>query len=76
MTDVVDLDDIEIIDTVAAYSIEVGDQIIVEGDYVEVKEVRETEDVNEVVVVGYSHVSGDTVTYELFADDQYDLWSV
>ena len=76
MTDVVDVDDIVVIDTVPAHTLEVGDQIIVEDDYVEIKEIAESLDVDEVVVRGYSHVSGDTVEYSLYADDEYDLWSV
>ena len=68
--------DANIIDTIPAYSIEVGDQIIVDGDYIEVRTVVETDDVDEIVVTGYSHDSGDTETYSLFADDEYDVWSI
>lgn len=65
-----------IIDTVPAYSIEPNDQILVEGDPIEVHTVREGNDVDEIVVTGYSHESGDLVTYSLFADDLFDLWAV
>lgn len=66
----------DIYDTISADQIEVGDQIIVDGDPIEVMSVRETDDVDEVVVIGYSHESGDTETYSLFADDEFDLWAV
>lgn len=65
-----------IIDTISADSIEVGDQIIVEGDPIEVTYVGETEDIDEVVVKGYSHDTGDREVYSLFADDYYDIWAV
>lgn len=65
-----------IIDNVSADTIEVGDQILVEGDPIEVKEVRETDDIDEIVIVGYSHESGDTETYSLYADDYFDVWAV
>jgi hypothetical protein len=65
-----------IYDRVPAYSIEVGDQIIVDGDEIEVTDVHDTEDLDEIVVTGYSHVTGDTETYSLFADDSFDLWTV
>jgi hypothetical protein len=68
--------DIEIIDSIAAYSVEAGDQIVIEGDLVEVTFVGETEDIDEVFVIGYSHESGDRVEYPLFADDMFDVWSV
>lgn len=68
--------DVDIIDTITADSIEPGDQILIDGDPIEVKRVEETADVDEVVVIGYSHDTGDTERYSLYADDTYDLWSV
>lgn len=65
-----------IYDTITADQIEVGDQIIVDGDPIEVKSVHDTDDPDEVVVSGYSHETGDTETYSLFADDPYNLWAV
>ena len=69
-------EDIEIIDNIAAYTIEAGDQIVVDGDHIEVKAVVETEDPDEIIVRGYSHLSGDFAEYPLFADDYFDVWSV
>lgn len=63
-------------DTVSADTLEVGDQVIIDGDYVEVRDIRDTDDIDEVVVVGYSHESGDTETYSLYADDMYGLWAL
>jgi hypothetical protein len=68
--------DVDIIDTVPAFSIEVGDQILVDGDPIEVRSISETDDLDEIVIRGYSHDSGDTETYSLFADDTYDVWAV
>lgn len=68
--------DIEVFDTVPAYSIEVGDQIVVESDHIEVSHIAETDDLDEVIVSGYSHDSGDRVEYSLFADDMFDVWTV
>lgn len=65
-----------IIDNISADTIEVGDQILVEGDPIEVTHVEESDDLDEVVVKGFSHESGDRETYSLFADDYYDVWSI
>lgn len=65
-----------IIDNISADTIEVGDQILVEGDPIEVREIRETDDIDEVIVIGYSHESGDTETYSLYADDYFDVWAI
>lgn len=65
-----------IIDNISADTIEVGDQIIIEGDPIEVTEVQPSDDIDEIIVMGYSHESGDTERYNLYADDYYDLWSV
>lgn len=70
------IDDIIIIDTVSADTIEVGDQVIIEGDHIEVTRVSETEDIDEVVISGFSHISGDSETYALYADDTYEIWSL
>lgn len=65
-----------IIDTIAADTIEVGDQILIDGDPIEVKFVLESDDIDEVIVGGYSHETGDTETYSLYADDCFDFWAV
>ena len=70
------MDDIEIIDNISADTIEVGDQIIVVGDHIQVSSVTDSDDIDEVVVTGYSHDSGDSVEYSLFADDYFDVWTV
>lgn len=65
-------------DTITADQIEVGDQILVDGDPVEVNDVGEDPEapLEGIRVVGYSHESGDTVTYDLWFGDHVDLWSV
>ncbi len=70
------MDDIEIIDNVSADSLEVGDQAIIEGDHVEINSIMPTDDLDEIVVKGYSHDTGDSVEYSLYADDYYDIWAV
>jgi hypothetical protein len=65
-----------IIDNISADTIEVGDQIIIEEDLVEVKGVGPSNDIDEIVVNGYSHVTGDSEVYSLYADDYYDVWAV
>lgn len=65
-----------IIDNISADTIEVGDQILIDGDPIEVKSVSEGEDFDEIIVKGYSHESGDTETYSLYADDYFDVWAV
>ena len=69
-------DDVNILYTVSADTIEVGDQIIVDGDKIEVSYVGYTDDIDEIVVKGFSHDTGDTETYSLYADDYYDVWAV
>ncbi len=65
-----------VIDNISPDTIEVVDQIYIDGDPIEVKAVRETDDIDEIVIVGYSHDTGDTETYSLFADDYFDVWAV
>lgn len=69
-------EDITVIDTIPAYSIEDGDQIVVDGDHMEVRSVRDGEDIDEVIVKGYSHLSGDTVEYSLMFTDMVDVWAL
>jgi hypothetical protein len=62
--------------TVDADEIEVGDQIIVDGDPIEVTSVSDSNDPDEVVVKGYSHDTGDSVEYNLYFADQFEVWAV
>lgn len=63
-------------DTIQADQIEVGDQIIIDGEEVTVVEIRETNDNSEVVVIADSFESGDRETYSLPYDYDVDLWAV
>lgn len=67
-----------IYDSITADQIEVGDQILVDGDPVEVTTVGEDPEapLEGIRVVGYSHESGDSVTYDLWFGDYVDLWAV
>ena len=64
----------DILYTVTADQIEVGDFILIEGDPIEVKRLEETDDLDEVVVIGYSHETGDSERDELYADDEFGVW--
>jgi hypothetical protein len=64
----------DIYDNVTADTLEVGDQIFHENDYVEVNHV--VKDNGAVLVRGYSHVSGDTVTYIIGYDVEVGLWAI
>jgi hypothetical protein len=65
-----------IIDTIQADQIEVGDQILVDGDPIEVRSLPDTYDLDEVVVVGYSHETGGIETYSLPFDYDVEIWAV
>ena len=65
-----------VIDSIAAWQIAEGDQVIIEGDPIEVTATFDGDDPDEIIVKGYSHESGDRVTYSLYADDSFDLWTV
>lgn len=63
--------------TIQADQIEVGDQIVVDGDPIEVTFVGDNpEDINEVLVKGVSHETGDTVEYPLPFDYDVDVWGI
>ncbi len=77
MIDLVDEDDIVILYSTAASTLDVGDQVVIEGEYMELTMVDDDRaDIDEVFVKGYSHNSGDVVSFSLYADDEYDVWSV
>lgn len=68
----------EVIDTIAADTIEVGDQVIIDNDLIEVTEVTDDPEcpLEGVRVVGYSNETGDKVTYDLYFGDYFEVWSV
>lgn len=72
------MSDIQVFDTIQADQIEVGDQILVDGDPIEVTFVGPDpfNTLEGVRVSGYSHEFGDTVVYDLYFSDSVDLWSV
>lgn len=65
-----------ILDTIDADQIEVGDQILIDGDPIEVDDLGETEDDSEIIVYGFSHESGDRVSIPLPYDYRVDVWAV
>jgi hypothetical protein len=63
--------------TLTADQIEVGDQILVDGDPIEVTAIEDDADDNWAVVVkGFSHDTGDRETYSLPADYTVSVWAV
>lgn len=64
-------------DFILADEIEDGDQISINGDLLEnVRVSGDPDDINIVIVTGWSHNSGDTATYHLNYDDDVELWSL
>lgn len=65
-----------IYDYVAAHTLgdEPNEQIFYSNDYIELTDVIKSFD--NVMVTGYSHISGDRVTYILNEDEEVGLWSV
>ena len=64
----------QIIDSVPAHTLEVGDLALVEGDQLEVTSIDDT-DPDTLVVSGYSHDDGGIVDHPVPAFDLIDLWS-
>lgn len=62
-------------DTVPAYSVEDGDQIIINGDPLEDVIVFD-EGATEIVITGVSNNTGDRETYKVSPDALVDLWAV
>lgn len=60
-------------DYVTADTVEENDQILYENDPVEVESVVDSGEV--ILIKGYSHMSGDKVTYILPADSEVGLWT-
>lgn len=60
-------------DYIPAHTVEVGDQIAIDDDLIEVSVVV---DEDSILVRGYSHTQGDDVTYILSPDTEVGLWTV
>jgi hypothetical protein len=60
--------------TVSADSLEIGDAIVVDDDFITVTALEDTEDIDEVLVIGISEVSGEKVDYPLYFADEFSLW--
>lgn len=69
--------DITVHFTVQADQIEPGDQIIVEGDLFIVHSVdADRDDIDEVLVKGENLTNIDETEFVLFADDEFEVWSI
>lgn len=60
-------------DVITADQIELGDQIIVHNDPIE---VYTKIDEDAILVKGWSHMSGDNVTYILEPDETVEVWGI
>lgn len=61
-----------IYDHITADAIDEGDLVFYQNDYIE---VTSKIDDGSILIKGYSHTSGDTVTYILTADTEVGLWT-
>lgn len=59
-----------------ADEIEVGDQIILEGELLTVVRKDDTDDPDEVLITADSFESGDRDTYPLLHTDRVTVWSI
>lgn len=64
---------VNVYDYVTADQLESKDQIFYKGDPVELSDI--TDDGDSIMVKGYSHLTGDSVTYILTADTEVGLWT-
>lgn len=71
-----DTNEIEPFDNVAVHTLEVGDQIIVEGEHFIIHSITETDDIDEFIVKGENLDDPTNDEISLFADDIYPLWSI
>lgn len=65
---------VNVYDTVTASVVEVGDQIRLDQDEIEVTSVED--DGSVILIKGYSYSDGDSITLELDPDALVDLWMV
>lgn len=69
-------ENVNIYDRTHAYALVPGDQIIIEGDLFIVHSVDDDrDDIDEVFVKG-ENLSGGEDEFALYADDEYELWSI
>lgn len=65
---------VDIYDYVSADTLEKGDQIAHSNDLVEV--THKIDSGESILLKGFSHVSGDSVTYVVTPDTEVGLWAV
>lgn len=64
--------------TVQAHEIEPGDQIIIDLEPIEVTSVEDDPEapLEGIRIKGYSHDTGDTVTYDVYFADEFEVWGI
>lgn len=63
---------------VDADQIEVGDQILFYGDPLEVTHVMDdpADPLRFIIVVGFSHDTGDSATYKIKFNERFEAWAI
>lgn len=64
--------------SVQADQIEVGDQVIIDMEPIEVTGISDDPEapLEGIRITGYSHESGDTVTFDVYFADTFDVWGI
>lgn len=62
-----------IYDHVPASTLEAGDQVLHNNDYIELHDVIDSGEA--IMIQGYSHISGDTAVYIVPPDTEVGLWT-
>ena len=70
-------ENVTIIDTVSADTLEAGDQIIIQGDLFIIRTVdADRDDIDEVRLVGENLSDPTEDTYDVYADEYFQVWSI
>jgi hypothetical protein len=64
---------VQVIDTITADAVEIGDLISLDGEEIEILKFEESDDIDRVAFRGYSQLTGDTNTYALAYDCEVSL---
>jgi hypothetical protein len=61
---------------VDADEVEIGDQIIIDGEPVEVVSLPPAQSIDEIIIRGYSHSTGDRETYTVKYNQRFEVWGI
>lgn len=68
------MSDYDVIDTVPGFSLEVGDQVVIEGDQCVIMHLDD-EDPDEIYVT-VDNLTGEDVEFTLLPFSDYEIWSI